>query len=85
MKTKCPKAIRTTADARRFAAFLRDEWHLATHPDDRFEDYVEWSSGSRLFSEQECDTLNALMEQAFEACEAEGTDIYEIWYQTYNP
>lgn len=72
-------------DVKNFAEYLRYVRKTQTHPDDKFEDYIDTNTGLRVFSEDEAEYFNGLMEEAFVVCDSKGADIYEIWYQVYFP
>ena len=55
------------------------------HPDDRFEDYIKMDTHEPSFSTEECALYNRLMEEAFDVCEREGKDIYEIGMNELSP
>lgn len=69
--------IKTVEDVKVFFNELMAEG-LNFHPDDPFSDYVHTASGEQLYSDQEAVVRDNLLEQAFEACEKEGADIYDL-------
>lgn len=72
-------------DVKNFAEYLRYVRKTNSHPDDKFEDYINTQTGLRVFTPCESEYFNALMEEAFVLCDAKGVDIYEIWHQVYSP
>jgi hypothetical protein len=68
--------IESLEDVKRFAMFLIDDLHLNFHPDDDFSFYVGKESWN--LNTTEAAQGNKLMDQCFEVCEKEHTDIYEI-------
>lgn len=54
------------------------------HPDDSFEDYIDILTKEASFTSDECNIYNRLMDEAFEVCECEGVDIYEIGINELN-
>jgi len=69
--------IKTVDDVRTFFNELYADG-LSFHPDDLFENYVHGETGKPFYSEEESKLRNTLMAQAFEICEKENVDIYEI-------
>lgn len=69
--------IKTIADVESFCQMLYDKYDLAFHPDDPFSDYTN-KEGKRLFSDQEAEYLNSVMEKCFEVCEENRTNIYSV-------
>jgi len=51
--------------------------YLGFHPDSSFEDYIVFSSGNQCFTEEQCNQLNARLDEAFEVCDKHGICIYE--------
>jgi len=69
--------IKTTKDVQHFFQFLYDEYDLDFHPDDSFHQYIN-RMGARLFTEEEADYLDIVMQSCFDVCELKGTMIYEV-------
>ena len=69
--------IVTIDDVKEFFNQLVNERQVAFHPDDPFEDY-KFGNGRRVFSQEECVVYNRLMDESFEVCEKNGTDIYAL-------
>lgn len=61
-----------------FFEHLLYERHLSFHPDDDFNDYVSMETGENTFSKEEAKIYNRLMEESFEVCEINDTEIYSI-------
>ena len=84
--------IKTVEDVKVFFNELFAEG-VNMHPDDPFEDYVHNSTGESFYSDQESFVRNNLMAQAFDVCEKEDEDIYELcidifmkdFYKMYPP
>jgi len=53
------------------------------HPDDDFSTYVHIETGRPSYTANEADLRNDLMNQAFEVCEKEGIDIYDLTMEVY--
>ena len=70
--------IHTLADVQTFFHHLVADRKLSFHPDDDFADYINYSSNKPLFSADEALIYNRLMEEAFDICDKEGADIYEL-------
>lgn len=84
--------IKTVDDVKIFFEALLAEG-LNFHPDDMFETYVHRDTIEPFYSDQESFVRNALLAQAFEVCEKEDADIYELcldifmrdFYKMYPP
>ena len=76
MELPCLPAItiNNTNDVKNFFQFLYDEYNLIFHPDDSFHEYID-SSGAQLFSTEQADYLDSIMQKCFDIC---GLKIYEI-------
>jgi len=72
--------IQTSEDVKAFAKQLIEEG-ISFHPDDDFNDYVNYKVGTPSYSKEEADVRNELMNSCFEVCEKEGVDIYEIMHE----
>ncbi|MCD8387034.1 MAG: hypothetical protein LUD17_09125 [Bacteroidales bacterium] len=72
--------INTLNDVEEYFRFLLNDLSVNFHPDTEFEEYIQCSTGSPSFSEEECHLYNSLMQECFETCEKESgkEDIYEI-------
>lgn len=75
--------ILTIQDVKKFAKQLTAEG-LSFHPDDDFNDYINFSTNEPSYNTEEADLRNELMNQCFEICENEGVDIYEIMLEVMN-
>jgi len=69
--------IKTTDDAKAFAKQLITEG-VSFHPDDDFNDYINFKGNKPCYSEQDADLRNALMSKCFIVCEKEGVEIYDL-------
>ena len=69
--------IETIDDVKEFFNHLVNERQVVFHPDDPFEDY-KFENGQVVFTQEECVVYNRLMDESFEACEKNGTDIYAL-------
>lgn len=84
--------IITVEDVKTFFEALLAEG-LNFHPDDMFETYVHTDTSEPFYSDQESFVRNTLLAQAFDVCEKEGADIYELcidifmreFYKMYPP
>ena len=72
------KKINTIEDVKLFAYQLVNEENLSFHPDDDFEDYINTVTGLPVFSKEEAERLNQLMNCCFDICEQNGADIYDL-------
>ena len=71
------QSIKTIEDVKIFLNELHAEG-LNFHPDDPFEDYINMETKEPLYSEEEANLRNDLINQAFDVCERDGADIYEL-------
>lgn len=69
--------ILTIEDVKQFAKELTAEG-LSFHPDDDFNDYINFTSGEPSYTREEAEIRNKLMNECFDVCENEGIDIYEV-------
>ena len=69
--------IKSIQDVKIFFTELHDGG-LNFHPDDPFDTYVHRDTGEQFYSDQESFVRNNLLNQAFDVCERESADIYEI-------
>lgn len=70
--------IKTLEDVKAFAEHLVNVEDLNFHPDDDFKDYVKIGTEQPSYTAEEAEIRNKLMEQAFEVCEREKKDIYDL-------
>lgn len=70
--------INKPEDVSRFFKWLYECKHLSFHPDDSFFDYINFDTKERLFTDNEADALNDVMERCFEVCNYAGVDIYKL-------
>jgi hypothetical protein len=64
-------------DIKLFAKQIINEG-VSFHPDDNFNDYVNLKSNAAIYTKEEAEKRNELMNQCFVLCDKEGFDIYEI-------
>ena len=69
--------IQTTEDVKAFAKQLIAEG-VSFHPDDDFNDYVNFRENKQCYTKEEADLRNELMNDCFMVCENEGIDIYSL-------
>ena len=69
--------IETADDVKVFAKQLIAEG-VSFHPDDDFNDYVNFKEQEPSYKKEEADLRNNLMKKCFEVCEKEGIDIYDV-------
>ena len=67
--------IRSVKDVKTFFHHIVYERNVNFHPDDMFEDYVSCESEINSFTLEECAVYNRLMDECFDICEKNGTDI----------
>lgn len=75
--------ILTIEDVKQFAKQLIAEG-LSFHPDDDFNNYINFKTNERSYNIEEANLRNNLMNQCFEICENEGVDIYEVMLEVIN-
>ena len=71
-------SIKTLDDVKNFAIYLIRDKKISIHPDDDFNDYVDYVTGESIYTKPEAKLMNDLMGSCFKICEDEGEDIYEI-------
>jgi hypothetical protein len=69
--------IITVEDRKTFFEELLAEG-LNFHPDDDFSNYINYETKEQTYTDDEIALRNQLLDQAFEICEKEGADIYEL-------
>jgi hypothetical protein len=69
--------IETIEDVKLFAKQLINEG-VSFHPDDEFNDYVNFKTNEPSYTPVEAEVRNNLMTECFEKCNQAGVDIYEI-------
>ncbi len=74
--------IKTGEDIKIFFNDLLAE-DLNFHPDDQFEDYINYETKAPTYSEDESRLRNSLLYQSFDVCEKEGVDIYEMCIEIF--
>ena len=69
--------IKTINDVKVFATHLVQVEKLSFHPDDDFKDYITCDN-EPIYSEQEAELRNKLMNDCFKVCNDNNIEIYEI-------
>lgn len=72
--------IETADDVKAFAKKLIAEG-VSFHPDDDFNDYVNFKEKIPTYTKEEADLRNELMNKCFEVCEKEGIDVYDTMHE----
>lgn len=75
---KLPIKIETIQDVKDFAEYLKVVEDVAISPSDDFSEYVNYKTLEPTYTKDQTEVRNRLMGQAFEVCEREGVDIYEL-------
>lgn len=70
------KKIKTTKDIVAFAKQLVKEG-VNFHCDDDFNDYINLETKEPVYTKEEADFRNELMNQCFSVCEINGVDVYD--------
>ena len=74
--------IKNTENIKTFFNELLAE-DLNFHPDDRFEDYINYETKEPTYTEEEAALRNRLLEESFDVCEKDGADIYELCIEIF--
>ena len=72
------KKIESISDVKQFAKLLKAELGLGFHPDDPFEDYINFQTREFTYSPKEAKLRNELIDQSFQVCTREQVDIYSV-------
>lgn len=78
MKYNCLSHITKLTEVVNFFEHLLYERGVSFHPDDDFAEYVIIATGKQLFTDEEIDIYNRLMQESFDVCEKTGVEIYSI-------
>ena len=70
--------IKTENDLREMLTEVIGYLGWAFHPDDPMTDYVCRDTGEPSYTPEEAKRLDELIDEAFDFCEKEGIDIYEL-------
>jgi len=74
--------IQTIEDVESFSRLLIAEG-ANFHPDDDFATYVNIETGEPTYTPEEAELRNALMNRAFEVCDINGVDIYNVTMEVF--
>lgn len=75
------KPIKTLEEVKGLSLYLYYEKHVAFHPEDPFEDYINTDDNNQCFTTEESIALNSRMEECFDVCQKEDVDIYNFMMQ----
>lgn len=78
MKYSSLTKITTIEDVEHFVKYIYDELEVNFHPDDDFNDLVNYETGEKSFSKADSEMYNKLVEDCFNVCERNNVDLYEI-------
>lgn len=78
MKNWTSNKISTVDDVNNFMKFIYEDLEVNFHPDDDFNDIVNYETGEKSFNKKDADRLNKLVDDCFKVCEKNNLDIYEI-------
>lgn len=70
--------VNSIEDVQVFFHYLVYERHVNFHPDEDFKNYICYEDKTPTFSPDEVDIFNRLMDESFDVCSKENTDIYQI-------
>lgn len=73
--------IQTIEDARQFVKDCAATLGSGFHPDTDFEDYFNPATDTHFFPLEQAEKYNQAMGIAFELCQVNGLDIYELTIQ----
>ena len=74
--------IKSIKDVEAFFIHLIQEENLNFHPDEDFENYINFQSKLPSYSREEAKCRNKLLKTCFEICEKEDFDIYQLGINT---
>jgi len=74
--------IKTVEDVKTFFNDLLAE-SLNFHPDDQFEDYINYRTKEPTYTDEEAALRNRLLEQAFDICDMDNVDIYGLCIEIF--
>jgi hypothetical protein len=57
---------------------------VSAHPDDDFNDYVNYETNEPTYTSEEATLRNELMDKSFEICDMHNADIYDLMVEVYN-
>ncbi|MFL9844067.1 hypothetical protein [Flavobacterium rhizosphaerae] len=65
--------------------FFKDLYNegVSAHPDDDFNDYINYETNEATYTVEEAIVRNELMNRSFIVCENASIDIYELMAQIY--
>src|SRR5579859_371305 len=72
------REIRHRSDILDFFVYLRCDLQLNFNPDERFEDYVKYTTDIPLFTPEECVALEKMMDDCHAWCDKNNADIYDL-------
>lgn len=72
------QAINTEKDLRAMLTEVISYLGWAFHPDDPITNYVRRDTGEPSYTQEESKRLDSLMDEAFDFCEKQGVDIYDL-------
>jgi len=70
--------IKSIYDVQAFFKHLLDNESLNFHPDEDFRNFIHLETKLPSYSIKEAELRNKLIQDCFNVCEWDGTDIYEI-------
>ena len=76
--------LKKAKDVKRFFTYLLNVKGVNFHPDTPFVDYVHTNSKTPFFTKAEALRLEVMMGKAFEICDNEKVDIYEIGVNVFD-
>jgi hypothetical protein len=75
--------IQTLDDVKAFAKYLTVHEKLVLHPDEDFNNYVSLETQLPIYSKEDAELRNDLMNQCFQVCEQNNEDVYDSMSEVY--
>jgi hypothetical protein len=73
--------IQSLEDVKAFSKLLIAEG-VSFHPDDDFNDYVNFKENKSFYSKTEAEARNNLMNDCFDVCNREDIDVYDLMLES---
>ena len=70
--------LKTPENVQTFFYYLVNDLKLNFHIDTHFADYIAYSNNKPLFSKKQAEKLDKMISKAFDICEKNNVDIYEL-------
>ena len=70
--------ISNVEDVKTFFYHIVYKRNVNFHPDDRFDNYINFETEEPTFTPEECAIYDRLIDQSFDVSDGSGVDIYDI-------